>query len=301
MVLPMKSILLTLIVIPGIAFGQSDKNYSIQFLGEKRPGAIPVKFAPGLVSLSGRSEFGSIFSRDGKEFYYAVDTAGRAEIRFMRINKNSWTKPERLIFDERFSFNDPMLSPDETKLFFISDRPLTATGEKKDYDIWYAERTAHGWSKPINAGAAINSDKNEYYVSFSKDGALYYSSNRDIKNEWNYNILYASLTGQKKFQHAIPLNDSVNTPYYEADVFIAGDKSYLIFCGDRPDGLGRGDLYISFRKADGTWTKAKNMGNTINTTGHELCPFVTADGNYLFYTSNQDIYWVDAKVIDKLR
>lgn len=298
----MKSILLTFIIIlPGIAFGQSAKNNSNQFLGEKRPGTTPVKFAPGRVSVSGRSEFGSIFSRDGKEFYYAVDTAGRAEIRFMRMSTNGWTKPQRLIFDNQFSFNDPMLFPDETKLFFISDKPLAATGEKKDYDIWYAERTPTGWSKPINAGTAINSDKNEYYISFSKDGALYYSSNRDIKNEWNYNILYAPLTGQKKFQNAISVSDSVNTQYYEADVFIAGDKSYLIFCGDRPDGLGRGDLYISFKKADGTWTKSKNMGEPINTTGHELCPFVTADGKYLFYTSNQDIYWVDAKVIDKLR
>ena len=298
----MKSILLTFIIIlPGIAFGQSSTSNSIQFLGEKRPGTTPVKFAPGRVSVPGRSEFGSIFSRNGKEFYYAVDTAGRAEIRFMQMGTNGWTKPKRLIFDNQFSFNDPMLSPDETKLFFISDRPLTATGEKKDYDIWYAERTSTGWSKPINAGTAINSDKNEYYISFSKDGALYYSSNRNLKNEWNYNIRYAPISGQKKFQNAIPVSDSVNTQYYEADVFIAGDKSYLIFCGDRPEGLGRGDLYISFKKADGSWTKAKNMGKTINTTGHELCPFVTADGKYLFYTSNQDIYWVDAKVINKLR
>lgn len=298
----MKSILLTfMIILSGIAFGQSNKSNTMQFLGERRPGTTPVKFATGLVSLPGRSEFGSIFSRDGKEFYYAVDTAERAEIRFMRMNKTGWTKPQRLIFDDRFSFNDPMLSPDETKLYFISDRPLTATGEKKDYDIWYAERTANGWSKPINAGTAINSNKNEYYISFSKDGTLYYSSNRDLKNEWNYNILYAPLANQKKFQNAFPLSDSVNTQYYEADVYIAGDKSYMIFCGDRPDGLGRGDLYISFRKADGTWSKAKNMGKAINTTGHELCPFVTADGKYLFYTSNQDIYWVDARVIDKLR
>lgn len=292
---------LLILAFPGIVSGQKTKTELPLYLGEKRPGATPVKFAPGIVSIAGRSEFGSVFSRNGQEFYFAVDTAGRAEIRFMRLTKDKWTKPKRLVFDNTFSFNDPMLSPDETKLFFISDRPLTATGEKKDYDIWYIERTANGWSKPVNAGTAINSDKNEYYISFSKDGTIYYSSNRDPRNGWNYNILYASPVEQNKFKNAVPLSDSVNSPHYDADVFIAGDKSYLIFCGDHPDGLGRGDLYISFKKADGTWTKARSMGKTINTEGHELCPFVTADGKYLFYTSNQDIYWVDASVINKLR
>lgn len=298
----MKTLLfLFIIMLPAIVSGQKQMTDSPLYLGEKRPDSTPVKFAPGVVSVAGRSEFGSIFSRNGQEFYFAVDTAGRAEIRFMRLNKGKWTKPRRLVFDNVFSFNDPMLSPDETKLYFISDRSLTATGEKKDYDIWYMERTVNGWSKPMNAGIAINSDKNEYYISFSKDGTMYYSSNRDPQNEWNYNILYAPPAGPNKFKNASPLSDSVNSPYYDADVFIASDKSYLIFCGDHPDGLGRGDLYISFKKADGTWTKAMSMGKTINTEGHELCPFVTPDGKYLFYTSNQDIYWVDASVINKLR
>jgi hypothetical protein len=298
---PLLLLLLFILALPGIVSGQKQSTESLKYLGEKRPGTTPVKFAPRVVSLTGRSEFGSVFSRNGHDFYYAVDTAGRAEIRFVRLSNGRWTKSQRLVFDNTFSFNDPMLAPDETKLFFISDRPLAGTGEKKDYDIWYIEKTANGWSKPINAGAAINSDKNEYYMSFSKDGTMYYSSNRDPRNEWNYNILSAVPAGQHKFQNATSLSDSVNTPYYDADVFIAGDQSYLIFCGDHPDGLGRGDLYISFKKQNGAWTKAKNMGKTINTEGHELCPFVTADGKYLFYTSNQDIYWVDAKVIDKLR
>lgn len=43
------------------------------------------------------------------------------------------------------------------------------------------------------------------------------------------------------------------------------------------------------------------MGQFVNSAGHELCPFVTKDGNYFFYTSNQDIYWVDATIIHALR
>ncbi|WP_130736778.1 PD40 domain-containing protein [Flavobacterium sp. J27] len=60
-------------------------------------------------------------------------------------------------------------------------------------------------------------------------------------------------------------------------------------------------MQISFKDDIGNWSKAKNMGAIINTEGHELCPFVTKDGKYLFYTNNQDIYWVDATIISQIK
>jgi hypothetical protein len=299
----MKSIVLTLILIfPSIAFGQNRREESLKYLGQRRPSMTPERFAPELVSVTNQSEFGSIFTGDGKEFYYAVDIADKAEIRFMRLHKGKWTKPITLISDEVFSYNDPMLSPDESKLYFISDQPFDNSEKKKDYDIWYVERTGDGWSTPVNAGSAINSGKDEYYVTLSKNGTIYFSSNRKTEGvaKGNFNI-FSSIVTLGVYKRAIPLNDSINTKDYEADVFVARDESYLIFCGDRIDGYGRGDLYISYRKPDGTWTKAKNMGKTINTAGHELCPFVTKDGKYFLYTSNQDIYWVDTRIINDLR
>ena len=65
--------------------------------------------------------------------------------------------------------------------------------------------------------------------------------------------------------------------------------------------MGRGDLYISFKNTDGTWTESVNMGEKVNTKKHELCPFVSHDGKYLFYTSNQDIYWVSTEIIAKIK
>ncbi|GAA4276438.1 hypothetical protein [Aquimarina mytili] len=180
--------------------------------------------------------------------------------------------------------------------------PLQATGDKKDHDIWYSIREENGWSKPINAGKNINTDKNEYYMSFTKDGTMYFSSNKmaDQNNTYNFDI-YASKRTHDGFQKAIRLPDAINTMAYEADVFVAQDESYIIFCATRKEGFGRGDLYISFKKDNGTWTKSKNMGTLINTRNHELCPFVTVDGKYFFYTSDKDIYWVSTKVLDQYR
>ena len=97
----------------------------------------------------------------------------------------------------------------------------------------------------------------------------------------------------------------VNSEYSEADPAIAPDESYLLFCSHRPGGFGESDLYISFRKTDGSWTSPQNMGPKINTPADEEKPYVTPDGKYLFFSNdasgNLEIYWVDAEIIEDLK
>jgi Tol biopolymer transport system component len=79
----------------------------------------------------------------------------------------------------------------------------------------------------------------------------------------------------------------------------------IVNSNGRPDDLGRGDLYISFKKKDSSWTPLKNMGKEINSEYTDYCPMLSPDGKYLFFTStrtgNGDIYWVDAKIIEDLK
>lgn len=272
---------------------------SLRYLGEDLPSNEPKIFASGIISKDDQSEFGSIFSANGSEFFFAVEINGKAEIRYSKLDNGSWTAPKTIIGHTTYSFNDPMLSPDENRLYYISDRPKN--GEKtSDYDIWYSQRRSDGWSEPINAGNMINSARNEYYISFASDGTMYYSSNKNAKegNHRDYDI-YASKEKDGIFQESTRLSGSINTDAYEADVFIAPDKSYIIFCSIRPEGLGRGDLYISYKQENGEWSNATGLKKPINTEKHELCPWVTRDGKYFLYTSNQNIYWVSTKVFEQ--
>jgi Tol biopolymer transport system component len=272
-----------------------------EYLGQEEPKLQSEIFAPGIVSKVDEYEFGSVFSKDGSEFYYGVDVDGKAEIRHIIRIDNKWSEPKKIDFNGNYSYNDPFLSPDGNKLYFISDMPLTGSGNKKDIDIWYATRKGDGWSEPINAGKMINSEKDEYYISFSKGGTIYFASNAETNqgDKWNFDIYYSELK-EGVYQKPQKMCDRINTVGYEADVFISPDERYIIFCSSRKDGYGQGDLYISFKK-NNKWSKAVNMGESINSEGHELCPFVTDDGKYFFYTSNKDIYWVDAGIIESYR
>ncbi|RIV17353.1 hypothetical protein DYU11_32205 [Fibrisoma montanum] len=271
------------------------------YMGQESPGREAKLFAPGVVSKEGRYEYGSYFSNDGKEFYYAVIINGKPQIWVSRLEDTRWTDPEVVLASDKYEYNDPFLSPDGKRLFFISDRALDGQGDKKDFDIWYVERKDNGWSEPISSGPAINTDKNEYYMSFTTDGTMYFSSNGEGESpaNKNYNIRFAKFSGGQ-FQPSQKLGDSVNSEYYEADVFVSPDEQYVIFCAERPDGMGQGDLYISFKDEQGQWQKAKNMGKAINTDKYEFCPFVSSDGKYLFFSRDGDIFWISAELIHTL-
>ncbi|MFK7925127.1 MAG: hypothetical protein AB8H47_24435 [Bacteroidia bacterium] len=271
----------------------------LKYLKQKPPTKIPQVFAPNIISLEDEYEFGSVFNEAGTEFFYGVDTGDNSVIRYSKLEGDQWTTPKTILASDQYGFNDPFLSPDEQRLYFISQRSQEGFG---GYDIWYVEKTANGWSESINAGENINSKRNEYYISFTHDGTMYFSSNKDASENsgGDFDIFYSKYVGGE-FQKPVALGEAINTSKYEADVFIDPNESYIIFCGNRPDGMGRGDMYISFKNADGTWSQSKNMGAPINSNGHELCPFVTKDGKYFFYTSNEDIYWVSTEIFEDYR
>lgn len=289
---------LTIISLLLLAVCSTIAQEASKYLDQKPPGLTAEKFAPGLISLDTEYEFGSVFNKAGTEFYYGVDTGNGNEIRFSEYKNGKWTTPKVIPPGRSFSMNDPFLSPDENRLYFISGQE-SGYG---NYDIWYVERRGSGWSEPINAGPNINSRHNEYYISFTVDGTMYFSSNKldEGQDQQHFDIFYSEFKSGE-FQPAVRLGDAINTNHYEADVFIDPNEQYIIFCANRPGGLGRGDLYISFKLEDGSWTRSINMGDRINTTGHELCPFVTADGKYFLYTSNQDIYWISTEVFSLIR
>ncbi len=298
------------------------------YLGQKPPGMKPEIFAPGIVS-TGYDECMAFSTPDGKELYFWLYGSPHSVILFMKEEKGRWTKPQVAPFSGKYSAKCS-LSPDGNKIIISMGSPLDGKGEPKDnWQIWIAERTDAGWSEPKNLGPPVNSENySAAYPTLSTNGNLYFYS-RNRKGGMGKGDIWMSKFIDGYYTKLENLGNSINTEFAEADPFIAPNESYLIFGSDRPGGYGNADIYISFRRKDGSWTKAKNMGEKINTTTDEICPIVTPDGKYFFFSSNRtihknysetpityeekirilnsqanggwDIYWVDAKIIDGLR
>ena len=163
--------------------------------------------------------------------------------------------------------------------------------------------TSTGWAEPIKLAPPVNSPDIDTYPSLTDDGTLYFFS--DQEGGFGSHDIYRSPLIDGKHTTIENLGPVINTEHEELDPFIAPDESYLIFCSRTLEGFGGFDLYVTFQKGDGTWTKPVNMGEGINTSAYDWVPYVTPDGKYFFFNSTRsgswDIYWVDARIIEELK
>ncbi len=296
------------------------------YLGQKPPGDTPEVFEPKIVS-TGLDELNSVFSPDGREFYFCVrNFLGAVSIFQMKMEGENWSQPKLLPFASRYGDIDVTMSPDGSKILFSSLRPVPGREEPKDdYDFWMVEREGDTWGSPIHLGEDINSDSHDFYPMMAGNGTIYFSSQREGPGT---NNIYRSEYVDGRYSKAVKLSDAINTEHREFDPYVSPDESFLIFTSNRPEGFGSGDLYISFKDLEGKWMIAKNMGDKINTPGSEYCPMISPDGKYLFFTGAgrdgrripdkpftyedfmnghnraknglSDIYWVDARIIEEL-
>lgn len=265
------------------AFGQNS-NGKHPYDADK-PMPQPVMFGEGWLSTA-EDDLNAAFSPDGKTVFFTRNFPRNrlGVILFAEYKNKKWSQPQIASFSGQATDYDPFFSADGTKIFYCSNRG--ADGKPKtDYDIWYVEKTANGWSEPKSAGAPVNSNVDEFYPSVASDGTLYFSSNRQ-GGKGSYDI-YRSRLVDGKYAEAENLGEGVNTAGVELDNYVSPDQKFLVFAANgRKDDLGggSGDLYISFNRS-GAWTTARNLGAPINSPAREYCPIGSPNGKYFFFSS----------------
>jgi hypothetical protein len=222
------------------------------------------------------------------EAYFSLQSPARELSVIMKIKKENevWQAPEISSFSGQFTDLEAFLSPDNLKLYFASNRPVSKDSTNtKDYDIWYVERSSvtSEWSQAKNLGSTVNTEADEFYPAVSSNNNLYFTC---VKKELDSaDDIFLCEWKNDTYSEPVPLGEVINTKGAEFNAFIAPDESYLIFGGwRRPDGIGAGDLYIS-KRLNGEWTTAENLGAEINSKQTDFCPFVI--NNTLYFTSRR--------------
>jgi len=73
---------------------------------------------------------------------------------------------------------------------------------------------------------------------------------------------------------------------WEAQPAFSANGDRIIFSSDRKGGYGGLDLYSVDLDSNGKWGDLVNLGPRINTSGDEKSPFIHADNEHLFFSSN---------------
>ncbi|MBD1392245.1 OmpA family protein [Mucilaginibacter glaciei] len=138
--------------------------------------------------------------------------------------------------------------------------------------------------KPVNMGGEINTADDEYLPTATADESTLIFT-RKINNNEDF---YKSDNLNNSWQKAEYLSSMINTPQYnEGAQSISQDGKFLFFTGcNRPDGLGRCDIYIAQKKGN-DWGKPFSLSAPLNTAGWEAQPSISADGRTIYFVSNR--------------
>jgi len=138
--------------------------------------------------------------------------------------------------------------------------------------------------RPVNMGPEINTADDEYLPVATADESMLIFT-RKINNNEDF---YKSVKVDGKWQTAVYLSNQINTPQYnEGAQSISQDGKFLFFTGcNRPDGLGRCDIYVAQKRGD-DWGKPFDLSPPVNTSGWESQPSISSDGRTLYFVSNR--------------
>ncbi|ELR70395.1 outer membrane protein [Fulvivirga imtechensis AK7] len=156
----------------------------------------------------------------------------------------------------------------------------------------------------VNVGNAINTEYEEYAPVLNEDETIMIFTTRRREGNLNQNVFkdnkpYEDIFISKKengvWSPAQNIGEVVNTPFHDSNLALSADGSLLFLYKDD----NNGDIYVSERKSDGTWTFPHPMSENINSAGFkESSISISPDQQVLFFASDRpggyggiDIYY----------
>ncbi len=179
------------------------------------------------------------------------------------------------IYNSRFNNYNPVMSGDGSRIAYMS--------EQRFYDaIYFVDINNSVWSNPVNITPQIQSDGDQYVTSLSHDGNTMFLSRINIDDA----DIMTSTFESTRWSKSINIGKPVNSKYYESHASISADGKKLYFLSNRKESLGGMDIFSSDLLEDGvSWSEPVNLGPNINTSLNEDSPFISNDGETLYFSS----------------
>ena len=189
-------------------------------------------------------------------------------------------------------FAPSFMGADASSIVFTTNRENTTNRKNSSItgvpnnDLFTSRKNAAGkWEKPEPLDGEFNTDDDEGVTSLTADGkTLYFTRCRSSQSAAIGGELYTSTRSGGQWtapQKVVLFKDSSITVAHPA---ISPDGSVLYFVSDNINGFGGKDIW-KVEKTEEGWSTPENLGDTINTSGNELFPYVRHDGT-LYFASN---------------
>ena len=179
----------------------------------------------------------------------------------------------------------------EGNMMIFTSRKEGSTGGKFYHDSQFYEDIYISLKEGDDWGQAVNIDSTDSFLNSkinTKDHDAAINFSKDEKKLFIYrkNDIWVTEKGEDgTWGEPEKLNANINTKGHEPSAYLSADGQILYFVSNRDAGFGGSDIYVSEKQEDGSWGEAQNLGPNINTDSDEDAPYISDDGNTLYFSS----------------
>jgi hypothetical protein len=180
--------------------------------------------------------------------------------------------------------DSPFITPDGKTLYFWfnGDEMKDVTEQIEDMmtGIYWSKNVNGKWQEPQRLYL-------QYFDKVGFDGAetvrsntLWFASIRE--NNFNDIDIWTAELIEGRWIHWTNAGELLNKYYRVGELQVTADGNEIYFDSRRDGGKGEKDIWFT-RKANGQWQEPQNI-EIVNTSGNEGWPFISEDGNELWFT-----------------
>ncbi|HSQ35458.1 MAG TPA: hypothetical protein VLQ89_05650 [Candidatus Binatia bacterium] len=255
------------------------------YFGLKAPGLKPEIFAPGIVSAPDFGESNCLIWENGNQVMFFRIGVGKLEA----INSGDHWQPLALSCTWGDSELLHCISPDGKTMYYNLFGGLAYGSKPRGIPIYCKRNRNNEW------GEGMDTKIRGMWPAVDAAGNLYYTTG--VKG---FACIARVLNQGGKYSEAeiLPFSNKENIEFMHP--CIAADGSFIIMDAEKYPHENGCELYISFKGSDDSWTKPRNMGDCLPLKNAAMAR-LSADNRFIVFQAADDIYWVNAKIVDKFR
>jgi hypothetical protein len=202
---------------------------------------------------------------------------------------SGWSKPVPLgaPVNTAGGEDSAFVTPDGNTLYFFFTPDVNIPVQEQVFDgvtgIWMSRRSGETWTEPERVLLAEPGQAAGDGCIFVSSDRLYFCSIRagNVRDiEWYYATGSNGVWG-----NVVNAGDWYNKTMELGELHITAGHREIYFASKQAGGLGGFDLWVAHSTADG-WGAPENLGPAVNTAADENRPFVSEDGQELWFDSS---------------
>ncbi len=211
------------------------KPYNIDPNSEYGNQSVNTRYHEGVASIAA----------DGQTLFFTAsqrsDGIGELDLYMARIEGDKWTRPVNLgkNVNTKYSETTPSIAPDQSRLYFASDRPIPGEEDKADsYNLWYCDYDfdMEEWL-PAKYMTELNTDGEDEapFIAADNQSLFFVSNGRDDSKGGRDFYLTKWDPVAKKWSTPRNLGEPINSEGEERSITMPASGDIIYFTSDRED------------------------------------------------------------------